>query len=169
MHEGDSPADVSNSPDECQWCYSPQRSRYRHDGQSNIKIYLRIMLRIMRVLTQCADMERPGILIGIWVVAPSTWRVRAPSEAEAARAAFRAMATDLPRVLRDCTSGQQLVDRGYGEEVHLAVQLNVSDTVPILRQGAYQRLGRHGTALRRHVPPRGIALIRELEEMISRQ
>jgi 2-phosphosulfolactate phosphatase len=64
-------------------------------------------------------------------------------EAEVARAAFRAMRADLPRVLSNCMSGQELVDRGYAEDVRLAGQLHVSDAVPVLREGAYHRLG-HG-------------------------
>jgi len=63
-------------------------------------------------------------------------------EAETARAAFRAAGAGLPRLLRDCTSGKELVDRGYGEDVVLAAALNVSDAVPVLRDGAYHRLGK---------------------------
>lgn len=44
-------------------------------------------------------------------------------EAAAARAAFRALRTDLARVLRGCTSGQELIERGYGDDVSLAVAL----------------------------------------------
>jgi len=62
-------------------------------------------------------------------------------EAEAARAAFHAVETTLPRLLRDCTSGQELVKRGYGDDVALAAALNVSEAVPVLRHGAYRRLG----------------------------
>jgi len=63
-------------------------------------------------------------------------------EAEAARAAFRTIGAVLPRMLRDCTSGQELVDRGSGEDVRLAVELNVSEGVPVLQDGAYHRLGK---------------------------
>jgi 2-phosphosulfolactate phosphatase len=63
-------------------------------------------------------------------------------EAEVARAAFHAMRADLPRLLHDCASGQELVARGYEEDVHLAAQLNVSDAVPVLWEGAYHRLGK---------------------------
>jgi 2-phosphosulfolactate phosphatase len=62
-------------------------------------------------------------------------------EAETARAAFRALRADLPRVLHDCTSGQELVEAGYAQDVDLAAALNVSDTVPVLLEGAYRRLG----------------------------
>jgi phosphosulfolactate phosphohydrolase-like enzyme len=33
------------------------------------------------------------------------------------------------------------VERGYAEDVDLAAALNVSDTVPVLREGAYHRPG----------------------------
>ena len=61
-------------------------------------------------------------------------------EAEAARAAFRAMAADLPRAIRHSTSGRELCSRGYADDVDLAAALNVSDAVPVLREGAYHRL-----------------------------
>ena len=61
-------------------------------------------------------------------------------EAEEACHAFRACAGDLPRVLRDCTSGQELAERGFAADVALAVELDVSDAVPILRDRAYRRL-----------------------------
>ena len=62
-------------------------------------------------------------------------------EAETARAAFHALRADLPRILHDCTSGQELVGGGYAQDVDLAAALNVSDTVPVLREGAYCRMG----------------------------
>ena len=77
------------------------------------------------------------------------------SEAEVARAAFRAMRADLPRLLHDWASGQELVARGYEEDVQLAAQLNVSDAVPVLREGAYAWLGKmqnsgHGDPVTRY-------------------
>jgi phosphosulfolactate phosphohydrolase-like enzyme len=68
------------------------------------------------------------------------------SEAEVARAAFRAMRADLPRLLHDWASGQELVARGYEEDVQLAAQLNVSDAVPVLREGHTPGWGRCRTA-----------------------
>ena len=61
-------------------------------------------------------------------------------EAEAARTAARAAGDALPRMLRDCASGQELVERGYAEDVRLAAERDVSDAVPVLRDGAYDRL-----------------------------
>jgi 2-phosphosulfolactate phosphatase len=61
-------------------------------------------------------------------------------EAEAARAAFRVARPDLARLLCGCASGQELIDRGYREDVGLAAALNVSAAVPILADGAYRPL-----------------------------
>ncbi|MBI4480392.1 MAG: 2-phosphosulfolactate phosphatase [Acidobacteria bacterium] len=60
-------------------------------------------------------------------------------EAEAARAAFRSAGKDLPRLLRNCTSGKELIGRGYGEDIELAAELNSSKTVPILRNRRYMK------------------------------
>jgi 2-phosphosulfolactate phosphatase len=59
-------------------------------------------------------------------------------EAEAARAAFCSMRDALARHLEDCTSGQELIERGFGEDVRLAAQWNVSQAVPVLCEGAYR-------------------------------
>lgn len=63
-------------------------------------------------------------------------------EAEAVRDAFRAVGADLSRLLRDCESGKKLVDCGYGEDVGLAAELNISDAVPVLQDGAYHQFGK---------------------------
>ena len=47
---------------------------------------------------------------------------------------------DLARLLHGSTSGRELIDRGYAEDVTLATALNVSEAVPVLRDGAYHRL-----------------------------
>ena len=60
-------------------------------------------------------------------------------EAEAARAAFCAVAGVLPRALGESTSGRQLFGRGYGGDVDLASAWDVDDAVPMLRAGAYRR------------------------------
>lgn len=53
-------------------------------------------------------------------------------EAEAAAAAFRAL-----RPLEQCPSGQELVDRGFAEDVRIASELDVTRTVPVLVQGRF--------------------------------
>ncbi len=84
---------------------------------------------------------RPSIedWIGAGAVIEALPGTRSP-EAEAALASFRACAVDLPRVLRDSVSGQELSGRGYATDVTLAGELNVSDAVPVLRERAYRRL-----------------------------
>lgn len=66
-------------------------------------------------------------------------RPAAPSpEVSAAIALFRSVSRDLSDTLRACVSGQELLGHGYGEDVDLAAELNVSTTAPLLREG---RLG----------------------------
>lgn len=62
-------------------------------------------------------------------------------ETVAAMAAFNAVAADLPGYLRRCSSGRELIERGYGEDVEIAAELNASSSVPILKDGAYVALG----------------------------
>jgi len=78
--------------------------------------------------------------LGAGAIVDGLTGTRSP-EAEAASAAFRAAGATLPRLVRDCTSGQALISRGYGDDVRVSVELNVSETVPVLRDRAYQRLG----------------------------
>jgi 2-phosphosulfolactate phosphatase len=66
----------------------------------------------------------------------------APSpEARVARDAFRAVRMELAPLIRDSVWGRELIARGFAEDVELAVALEVSSTVPLLRDGAYQAIG----------------------------
>lgn len=58
-------------------------------------------------------------------------------EAQAAKSAFLAAEQDLKNLLLQCGSGKELVERGYEEDVYLASELNISDCVPVLQDGAY--------------------------------
>jgi 2-phosphosulfolactate phosphatase len=62
-------------------------------------------------------------------------------EADAAREAFRAVARRLPVALRECVSGQELIERGFKDDVPLAAALDVSEAVPELHDRVYRRLG----------------------------
>jgi 2-phosphosulfolactate phosphatase len=53
-------------------------------------------------------------------------------EAEAAAIAFRAL-----RPLAECTSGKELVDRGFVEDVRIASVVDVSEVVPRLVEGRF--------------------------------
>jgi 2-phosphosulfolactate phosphatase len=58
-------------------------------------------------------------------------------EAYAAKSAYLATKGDLTNLLLRCGSGKELIKRGFKEDVLLASQLNVSDCVPTLEDGAY--------------------------------
>ncbi len=53
-------------------------------------------------------------------------------EAEAAALAFRSL-----RPLERCTSGAELVERGYAEDVRIAGETDASDAVPVLVEGRF--------------------------------
>ncbi len=58
-------------------------------------------------------------------------------EASVALATFRSC-VDVHAVLRRCSSGRELNEMGFEEDVHIASQLNVSDIVPRMIEGAYR-------------------------------
>jgi 2-phosphosulfolactate phosphatase len=60
------------------------------------------------------------------------------AEAQIARDAFRAVAPDLADILRASVSGQELISRGFYEDVEFAAAVNVSTVAPLLRDGAFQ-------------------------------
>ncbi|MBE1485894.1 2-phosphosulfolactate phosphatase [Plantactinospora soyae] len=44
---------------------------------------------------------------------------------------------DIPAAVRGCVSGRELTTRGFGQDVEVAVQVGVSDVVPVLRNGIF--------------------------------
>jgi 2-phosphosulfolactate phosphatase len=58
-------------------------------------------------------------------------------EARLAADAFRAVEATLAESLRDCASGRELSDAGFAEDVAVAAELDVSDVVPVLVDGAF--------------------------------
>jgi 2-phosphosulfolactate phosphatase len=79
-------------------------------------------------------------LIGAGAVIDGLMGTLSP-EAEAARDAFRAASSDIPQRLRACSSGRELIERGFVGDVEIASAVNVSPTVPLLIDGAYVRAG----------------------------
>ncbi|GAB4379049.1 MAG: hypothetical protein Kow00121_32240 [Elainellaceae cyanobacterium] len=59
-------------------------------------------------------------------------------EADMAIAAFERQA-NLSQLLRQCSSGKELIARGFERDVAIAAALNVSDGVPVLIDNAYVR------------------------------
>ncbi len=58
-------------------------------------------------------------------------------EAELARDTYRAAGKNLGRMIRLSVSGRELVDAGYSGDVDLALEEDVSDTAPLMKDGAY--------------------------------
>jgi 2-phosphosulfolactate phosphatase len=58
-------------------------------------------------------------------------------EAAAAHDAFQAARTDLPDRMRACSSGRELIERGFAADVDLAAAFATSDCVPLLDDGAF--------------------------------
>ncbi len=63
-------------------------------------------------------------------------------EAEAAVSVFNSFKNDLLDVLKKCSSGKELIARGFELDVELAAGVNVSDCVPVFTDNAYVRLSR---------------------------
>jgi 2-phosphosulfolactate phosphatase len=61
-------------------------------------------------------------------------------EAEAARAVFHHLKPSLARVIDECTSGRELHELGYPEDVAVSSEFDVSEVVPVLEGGVYRRL-----------------------------
>ncbi|WBB78143.1 2-phosphosulfolactate phosphatase [Micromonospora sp. WMMD882] len=57
-------------------------------------------------------------------------------EAAMALAAL-ASTPDVPAAVRGCVSGRELVEGGFAGDVEMAAQVDVSDVVPVLRQGVF--------------------------------
>jgi len=61
-------------------------------------------------------------------------------EARAAVVAFMGVKSDLPQALEQCASGKELAERGFAADIPLCAELDVSDCVPVLQNGAFVRL-----------------------------
>jgi 2-phosphosulfolactate phosphatase len=57
-------------------------------------------------------------------------------EAEAARACFEATA-DVAAAVRGCSSGRELIEGGFGDDVAIAVEIDACLMVPVLADGAF--------------------------------
>lgn len=61
-------------------------------------------------------------------------------EAEAAVTVFNTKKNDLLSTLKKCSSGKELIARGFNSDVELAAEINVSDCVPVFTNNVYVRL-----------------------------
>lgn len=60
------------------------------------------------------------------------------AEARVAAEAFRASQGELMAIMRGCTSGRELAAQGYVDDVICAAELDASDVVPVLVDGAFR-------------------------------
>lgn len=60
-------------------------------------------------------------------------------EARLAVDAFRATASNLLTRLKECSSGKELIARGFEDDIVLIAQMDVDDCAPILKDGAYRK------------------------------
>lgn len=63
-------------------------------------------------------------------------------EARLASEAFSGVRQSLGDLIKQCGSGQELIKQGYKQDVDLALEVNVSDCVPTLFDGAYMNNAR---------------------------
>ncbi len=83
---------------------------------------------------------RPAIedLVGAGAIIDLLPGLKSP-EAEIAVCAFQSVKSSLPDFLRSCSSGKEIIAKGRMIDIDLSAQLDVSDAVPVLYQGAYQK------------------------------
>jgi 2-phosphosulfolactate phosphatase len=60
-------------------------------------------------------------------------------EAQAAVAAYDAVADELPALLPECAGGRELTQYGFADDVAIAADIDVSRSVPVLRDGTMFR------------------------------
>lgn len=82
---------------------------------------------------------RPAVedLVGAGAILAALDAARPSPEAVAAIAAWHSAAPDLSRFLASCASGRELRERGFAQDVGLAGQSDISQTVPRLMHGAF--------------------------------
>lgn len=87
------------------------------------------------------DSLRPALedWLGAGAVIEALGMTNSP-EAQAAAHAFLDSKNDLLGVLKACSSGRELTQRGFEKDVELAAHPNESDVVPRLQQGTFRAL-----------------------------
>ncbi len=85
---------------------------------------------------------RPAIedMIGAGAILAALRPTTPSPEAIAAIAVYAAAAAALPPFIAACSSGRELALLGYAADVEIAAQHNMSETVPLLRNGAFVSL-----------------------------
>jgi 2-phosphosulfolactate phosphatase len=81
---------------------------------------------------------RPAVedLLGAGAIIQHLPGTRSP-EAAVAEATFRRFQTEVTACLQQCSSGKELIGRGFAQDVEVAAAVDQSTCVPILTSGAY--------------------------------
>ena len=81
---------------------------------------------------------RPAIedLIGAGAIISFLQGDKSP-EAQIAQTAFEKAHSDLAGTIFPCSSGKELIQRGFQKDVEMSIQLDVSQTAPLLQDQAY--------------------------------
>jgi len=74
--------------------------------------------------------------VGVGAIMRHLTRSKSP-EAQSAEAVFRATESQSVKLLAECSSGRELIEGGFVEDVAVASAYNVSTGVPHLRDGCY--------------------------------
>jgi 2-phosphosulfolactate phosphatase len=84
---------------------------------------------------------RPAIedLIGAGAILSQFDQSLLSPEAKVAVSTFRHAESDIQKILAECSSGRELAEKGFPEDVSIASELNVSHVVPVFKDGAYIR------------------------------
>ena len=61
-------------------------------------------------------------------------------ESKSALAVYESVKDNLPEEIKKCSSGKELIERGFEDDVNLACELNVSECVPVLKDKAYRNV-----------------------------
>jgi len=78
-------------------------------------------------------------LLGAGAIVSALTGSKSP-EADLAQSAFLSLKSSFGDALAHCVSGRELIAMGYPQDVELAGEADVSETVPVMRDGAYRRL-----------------------------
>ena len=87
---------------------------------------------------------RPAVedLWGAGAVLGALERDAMSPEARVAASAYAEVRSDLASELRDCASGRELVEAGFGRDVEIAADVDVSSVVPVLHEDAFRPAAR---------------------------
>lgn len=82
---------------------------------------------------------RPGIedYLGVGLIVSKLHGEKSP-EAQVCQGAYESAKSNMKELIKDCGSGRELRERGYGSDVDYCLQIDQSKAVPILRENHFR-------------------------------